>query len=175
MPMDTTLTWVRSILTGTPERWLRLATDLPPELLTRRPAPEEWSAAECLYHLIDVEAVYYSRLQAFQAGQDFPAFDPDAQGSHIDPGRPLMDVAEMFARQRIRPLEMLEHLSPQDFQRQVRHQELGPVRLVEMLNAWAAHDLNHTLQAEKALMQPFLLGCGPWLSYFEPHFICPGR
>lgn len=173
--MNNTLVWVRSILCGTPERWLRLAVDLPEELQTRRPALQAWSPAECLYHLIDVEAVYCSRLQAFQAGQDFPAFDPDAQGSHIDPGRPLMAVAETFARQRMRSLEMLEHLTPQDFQRQVRHQELGPVRLVEMLNAWAAHDLNHTLQAEQALMQPFILACGPWQTYFSQQFIHPDR
>jgi hypothetical protein len=26
----------------------------------------------------------------------------------------------------------------------------------------AAHDLNHTVQAERALMQPFIAGSGPW-------------
>lgn len=173
--MDTTLAWVRSILTGTPERWLRLAADLPLELQTCRPAPGEWSAAECLYHLIDVEAVFCTRLQAFQAGQDFPAFDPDSEGSHLDPNRPLTYVAEAFARQRMRSLELLDHITPQDFGRQAHHPELGPVRLAEMLNEWAAHDLNHTLQAEKALMQPFIQACGPWQSYFEQHFVRESR
>ena len=35
--------------------------------------------------------------------------------------------------------------------------------------SWAAHDLNHTIQAERALMQPFMLGCGPWRSFFRDH------
>jgi hypothetical protein len=38
-----------------------------------------------------------------------------------------------------------------------------------MLHTWAAHDLNHTIQAERALMQPFMLGCGPWRSFFQDH------
>jgi hypothetical protein len=40
-----------------------------------------------------------------------------------------------------------------------------------MLSEWAAHDLNHTIQAERALMQPFLLECGPWIVYFQDHVI----
>ena len=55
--------------------------------------------------------------------------------------------------------------------RRVRHQELGPVTLREMLSEWAAHDLNHTVQAERALIQPFLLECGPWIAYFKDHLI----
>lgn len=31
---------------------------------------------------------------------------------------------------------------------------------------WPAHDLNHTIQAERSLMQPFIRGCGPWRKYF---------
>ena len=48
---------------------------------------------------------------------------------------------------------------------------LGSVTLAEMLHTWAAHDLNHTVQAERALMQPFLLGCGPWRTFFRDHEI----
>jgi hypothetical protein len=29
--------------------------------------------------------------------------------------------------------------------------------------------LNHTIQAERALMQPFMLGCGPWRPFFRDH------
>ena len=41
---------------------------------------------------------------------------------------------------------------------QARHQELGPVTLEQLLHEWAAHDLMHTVQAERALMQPFIEG-----------------
>jgi len=38
-----------------------------------------------------------------------------------------------------------------------------------MLNEWAAHDLMHTVQAERALMQPFIPGSGAWRVYFREH------
>ncbi|MBA2285220.1 MAG: hypothetical protein H0W02_07045 [Ktedonobacteraceae bacterium] len=41
--------------------------------------------------------------------------------------------------------------------------------LGELLHEWAAHDLMHTVQAERALMQPFILACGPWRSYLSDH------
>src|SRR5260221_14319361 len=38
-----------------------------------------------------------------------------------------------------------------------------------LVHEWAAHDLMHTVQAERALMQPFVVGSGPWRSYFADH------
>lgn len=169
--MDDVLPLVRAVLSGTPDRWLKLAETLPAELLGRQPAPREWSALECLVHLIDVEPIFFSRVQAFLAGQDFPAFNPDEQGSHPEPGQPLTQFAAEFAHLRSRSLKLLLQVTPDDFTRQVRHEELGPVRLVEMLNEWAAHDLMHTVQAERALMQPFIQACGPWLAYFMDHMV----
>ena len=55
--------------------------------------------------------------------------------------------------------------------RKSRHQDLGPVTLEEMLNEWPAHDFNHTVQAERALMQPYIKGCGPWKEFFLDHYI----
>jgi hypothetical protein len=31
----------------------------------------------------------------------------------------------------------------------------------------------HTVQAERALMQPFIQGCGPWQVYFTDHLPRP--
>lgn len=47
----------------------------------------------------------------------------------------------------------------------------GPnrVTLREMLNEWAGHDLMHTVQAELAVMQPFITASGPWRGYFADH------
>jgi hypothetical protein len=57
----------------------------------------------------------------------------------------------------------------------VQHPALGTVTLAQMLHTWAAHDLNHTIQAERALMQPFMLGCGPWRSFFKDHEIAAAK
>jgi hypothetical protein len=36
-----------------------------------------------------------------------------------------------------------------------------------------SHDLNHTVQAERALIQPFVGGSGPWQAYFADHAATP--
>jgi hypothetical protein len=168
--MDNLLLRVRSILTITIDRWNNLAASVPADLLAEKPAPGEWSAIECMQHLIDTEGVFQTRLSAFRAGRDFPGFNPDAQGSKVEDPTPETLVKE-FTRRRQESLRLLEGISPAEFQLSAGHAELGPVTLEQMINEWAAHDLNHTVQAERALMQPFLRDCGPWQKYFTDHLV----
>ena len=168
--MDDLLTSARAVLSATPPRWASLAQTIPSGLLTLAPAPGEWSALECLQHLIDTEPVFQFRIGAFLAGQDFPDFDPDSQGKKPDPRRRPAELAAEYARLRAASLEALERLTPDDLARQAVHQELGRVTLSEMVHEWAAHDLMHTVQAERALMQPFIRGSGPWKTYFRDHY-----
>jgi hypothetical protein len=46
---------VLMVLSTTAERWERLAESLPVDLLQRSPAAGEWSAVECLQHLVNTE------------------------------------------------------------------------------------------------------------------------
>jgi len=169
--MENTLSLVRAVLAGTPDRWLKLAETLPAGLLTRQPAAGEWSAMQCLGHLLDTEPIFAARVQAFLGGYDFPAFNPDTGGTPLDASQPLSQAAAEFAHRRARSLKLFNQITPDDFQRLVHHEERGPVRLMEMLNEWAAHDLMHTVQAEQALMQPFIQACGPWQVYFVNHAV----
>ncbi|MDQ4077084.1 MAG: DinB family protein [Chloroflexota bacterium] len=169
--MDNILPGARSVLATTPTRWLSLAQALSTDLLSQPPAPEQWSPLECLQHLVDTEQVFHFRVQAFLAGQDFPAFDPISQGTKLNAYQSAIDLAEEFARLRRDGLALLAQIEPSDLQRQVRHEELGLVTLGEMVHEWAAHDLNHTVQAERAMMQPFIEGCGPWQVYFAEHLV----
>lgn len=162
------LDWVTSVLKTTPPRWTGLAQALPEELARRPPLPGEWSALECLQHLVDTERVFQYRVEAFLAGRDFVAFNPDEEGSR--PGeKTLAGLAGELDRLRESSLASLAALQPGDLDRRVRHQELGIVSLDEMLHEWAAHDLMHTVQAERALMQPFIRCSGPWQPYFAAH------
>ncbi len=167
--MNDVLTSASAVLSATPARWASLAQAVPADLLSLPPAPGEWSALECLQHLVDTEPVFQFRVDAFLAGRDFPAFDPDSQGTKPDAGRTPADLAAEYARLRAASLGALARLTPDDLGRQSTHQELGRVTLSEMVHEWAAHDLMHTVQAERALMQPFIRGCGPWLKYFSDH------
>ena len=167
--MNDVLTSASAVLSATPARWASLAQAVAADLLTLPPVPGQWSALECLQHLVDTEPVFQFRIGAFLAGQDFPAVDPDSQGTRPDVRRAPADLAADFTRLRAASLDALARLTPGDLDRQAVHQELGRVTLSEMVHEWAAHDLMHTVQAERALMQPFIRACGPWLNYFTDH------
>jgi hypothetical protein len=87
----------------------------------------------------------------------------------VDGAADALTLAHAFGRLRQQSLALLAQLTPVDLSRTARHQELGPVTLDQLLHEWAAHDLMHTVQAERALMQPFIEGCEPWLPYFADH------
>lgn len=171
--MDNLLTAIDPLLSATAERWMGLAVAYPVELLAGAPATGEWSALECLQHIIDTEKVLQFRVRAFLEGRDFPAFNPDEQGTPLGTAVPL-EMARRFAQMRRESLDLLADLKESDLQRSARHAELGMVTLGEMLHEWVAHDLNHTIQAERALMQPFIRDCGPWKIYFSDHLIDKG-
>jgi hypothetical protein len=107
-------------------------------------------------------------VKALLAGENFVGFDPDKQGTHYtaqDPKR----LSEEFAQLRKKSLIELDKVTLHDLSRSARHGELGIVTLEELLHEWAAHDLMHTVQAERAILQPLILGSGPWRPYFIDH------
>jgi hypothetical protein len=169
--MNTLVEQVKAVLSTTPERWQRLVSALPIDLLERPPAAGEWSALNCLQHLLDAERTLFPvRVRAFLAGQDFNDFDPQRGVAGPDVQTPEL-LAAAFAQSRQENLVLLSRVKDDDLGRTVQHPKLGTVTLAEMLHTWAAHDLNHTVQAERALIQPFMLGCGPWRPFFRDHEI----
>jgi hypothetical protein len=78
-------------------------------------------------------------------------------------------LAREFEGMRHESLRLFRRLTTADLERTARHPELGRVTLGELIHEWAGHDLMHTVQAERAMMQPFIQGCGPWTSYFSDH------
>ncbi len=169
--MENILNWARAVFITTPLRWESMAHTLPVELLSRPPAAGEWSALDCLQHLLDTEVIFNTRVKCFLAGQDFPAFDPDKEGTRLGSTPSPLEMTARFTRLRQYSLDSLETITADDLKRRARHAELGMVALDEMVHEWAAHDLNHTVQAERAVMQPFILGSGPWQIYFQDHTV----
>ena len=78
--MSDALARIRATLAITPQRWVQLALSVPDDHFRERPAPGEWSALECLRHLIDTErGPFPERLEALRDGRDIPAIDQDAR------------------------------------------------------------------------------------------------
>jgi hypothetical protein len=53
------MTDVKAVLYSTPLRWNTLAQTFPQDLLRRQPKSGEWSALECLQHLIDLDRMLF--------------------------------------------------------------------------------------------------------------------
>jgi uncharacterized damage-inducible protein DinB len=169
--LNTLFERVQAVLSTTPERWHRLVSILPNDLLAHSPIAGEWSALNCLQHLLDAELMVFPvRFRAFLTGQDFVDFNPNEPHTDHHSLTPEQ-LAAAFARSRQESLVLLQQVTDDDLGRTAQHPKLGTVTLAELLHTWAAHDLNHTIQAERALMQPFMLGCGPWRSFFRDHEI----
>ncbi len=152
-------------------RWQSLATGLDRDLLARVPELGEWSALECLNHSVDTEAaVFATRLRVILGGGgSFPDFDPDAHPSNVnETGDPAALAAE-HARQRAATLALLATVTESDLDRTGLHGTLGEVTARELLNEWAGHDTMHVVQAERAIMQAFIEGAGPWRRFFWDH------
>jgi hypothetical protein len=159
------------------ERWRALATGLDRELLARVPAPGEWSALQCLGHAADTEAaVFAARVRAIKEGRaELVSYDPDVESTPITSDTDPRALAERHAALRRESLALLATVTQEDLDRTSRHQELGQVSLRELLNEWASHDLMHIVQAERAVMQPFIPGSGPWRHYFVDHDVEASR
>ena len=168
--MSDLLAQVRSMLQSSPDRWAAIAR-AEASLLARQPEPGEWSAIQALQHVVDTEAgVFRARVLAIRDGAaSFPGFNPDAEG-HVDhPEGPAADLAARLAPLRAESLAILDTVTADDLRKTSRHAELGVVTMAELLNEWAAHDTMHIVQAERALMQAFIPGSGPWRGYFVDH------
>jgi hypothetical protein len=158
-----------SVLATTVDRWAAFAR-IDDDLLARSPAPGQWSAIQCLQHVVDTEAVVFrARVLAILAGRDFEGFDPDVQG-HVDRiSSSAANLAGQLAQLREASLETLAGLAVEDLPRTARHADLGVVTLGQLLAEWAAHDTMHMVQAERAVMQAFIPGSGPWRPFFADH------
>src|SRR5260370_29797567 len=122
------LSQIRSVLTTTPARWEQLTGTLPADLLGRTPVEGEWSATDCLKHLLDTERfVFPVRVHAFMQGQErFATFDPDAQPAPAEPP----SAAEMevsFAQARTQNLALLARIAATDHRHSSGHGELESV------------------------------------------------
>ena len=163
---------VLPVLETTPPRWLQFASRLSPELFQRKPAPIEWSAYDCLRHIVDTErSVFPARVGYLLRGEDFPAYHPGEEAKEPAENPTPFELAREFIRLRAESIALLSKIEAGDLRRAARHQELGMVTFGEMIHQWAGHDLMHTVQGERAILQPFIDGCGPWKRYFSDHAV----
>ena len=129
---------------------LRGATD---EELDRDPGDGEWTARQVAHHLADSEATAYVRLRKLIAedqplihGYDEPEY---ARRLHYD--RPIAPSLEVLRAVREASLQLLESLTPDEWERTGTHSESGPYSVDGWLRVYAAHSHEHADQIRRAL------------------------
>ncbi|MDX9992312.1 MAG: DinB family protein [Anaerolineales bacterium] len=128
-----------------------LTMTTPLDAWTVRPAPGEWALTEILCHLRDVEReVNLPRFQAalkdenaFVAGQDTDPWAEQRDYIHQDGLQAFAD----YAAARLELIALLKTLTPEQWNRKVRHTIFGPTRLNELAGFMLEHDQSHVRQA----------------------------
>lgn len=122
--------------------------------LARRPARREWSATEVLGHLLDAEVTLGFRIRklAAEPGAAIVAWDQEKWTDGLRHRRgDARTLLAAYAALRAANLEQVRRLSPAQRGAAGRHPEYGRIRVREMLDHWAEHDLNHLAQIRAAL------------------------
>ncbi len=125
-----------------------LLDEVKPHQWNLRPDPEEWSILQILCHLWTTEtAVHQSRLRTILE-QDDPFLAASAPpGPHIPPCHDDgVEVMRRFQADREVAMQLLDALSPADWQRKARHSIFGLTNLLEMAHFTAQHDRLHITQ-----------------------------
>ena len=135
-------------LWGTParqEEMLRNVMSNPEVLIDTR--PEKWSVQEQAGHLLDLEPLWMARVEDFLTGRGtLAAADLGNRKTHEADhnARPLAEILTGFRTARLRLVERLGTLEPEDFARTSLHPRLKqPMRLVDHLHFVAEHDDHH--------------------------------
>jgi hypothetical protein len=122
--------------------------------LRRRPARGEWSATEVLGHLLDAEVTIAFRMRklAAEPGSVIVAWDQDQWTGALRHRRgDARGMLAAFTALRAANVEQARRLSPAQRRQVGRHPEYGRIRITQMLEHWAEHDLNHIEQIRGAL------------------------
>jgi hypothetical protein len=119
----------------------------------RRGTDDEWTARMVVHHLADSEATAYVRLRRLIAEDDATIVGYDeaefARRLHYD--RPVAASLAVVAAVRAASLELLERLTPEEWDRSGTHSESGPYSVDDWLGIYAAHPHDHAEQIRRCL------------------------
>jgi hypothetical protein len=147
---------VIAALERNPALILPLVREMPPALLKRRPTPGAWSAHEIACHLADAQPIFFERLDLMLRDKH-PRIKPFQPDSDQEDGALLKvdldEALDRFVHDRIRLVERLKKLAPEDWQRTAEHPEYSHYSVFIMFRHMALHDLMHAYSIEELLLK----------------------
>lgn len=161
-PVFTTPTALDAVLRSTPAALSGLLSPLPAPDWAGSPRSGEWSPAETLCHLRDVEIeVNLPRLRAileqdnpFIAGQVTDVWASERDYASQDG----VSALNTFTAARLQTLGLLAELPAESWLRPARHAIFGPTTLQELVGFMAEHDRVHVQQVWESLPKGIIIG-----------------
>lgn len=131
----------------------RRAEECPAEALRRKPAEEEFSFLENVWHLADLEREGFGARIRRLRSEESPQL-PDFDGGGIARARDYnrLDLARglsAFAGSRRENLAALRSLGPADWDRTGSQEGVGPIRLRDVPRMMRDHDASHRKEIEE--------------------------
>jgi hypothetical protein len=120
--------------------------------LDRRPAPGKWTAREIVHHLADSEmtsAIRLRRLIAEDAAY-IQGYDQEQFARVLFYDRPIAASMAAFQAARASTVEILDRLTPDQWNRAGTHSETGPYSVDRWLEIYASHAHDHAAQIRRA-------------------------
>src|SRR5687768_12934711 len=123
-----------------------------PEELDGRPAPGRWTVREIVHHLADSEMTAAIRIRRLLAEErpEIKGYDQDEFARRLHYDRPHEISLELFKYVRDATAELLERMSPSDWQREGTHSEVGRYTPDTWLKIYGQHAHKHALQIRAA-------------------------
>jgi uncharacterized damage-inducible protein DinB len=141
-------------LAAAPGALARAVRRAPAPRLARRPARGEWSATEVLGHLLDAEVTLGFRIRklAAEPGAVIVPWDQERWTDGLRHRRAeARRLLAAYAALRAANVDQVRRMSPRQRQAVGRHPEYGRLRVQQILDHWAEHDLAHLEQIRAAL------------------------
>jgi len=115
-----------------------------------KPTPEEWSANDCVGHLIEAERRGFAgRIRRILAEDGVAEPEWDQAGvaaARRDWERPVASIIEEFRAVRDDSIQLVVGLAADDLGRSAIHSSVGRLTVSNLLNEWVFHDRNHIRQ-----------------------------
>ncbi len=142
-------------LERTPSDLARLVRGHTEAVLSRRPAPDAWSAKEVVCHLRDAEEHLSGWIRMILAMDDpvlVQTGTADRWAEERQYARHHVGAAwDAFGRRRDETLDVLRGLSAEAWERAGRHERRGRMTVDDLVALMAWHDDNHLDQVKRAL------------------------
>ncbi len=146
----------KDVLKRTPATLNSLLLQLPDEWVFSNEGTDKWTPFDIVGHVIHAEETnWIPRAKVILKHGESGVFEPFDRFAMFEKsrGKALSDLLIMFERLRGESLKQLEemNLTPDMFEKQGNHPELGEITLGQLLSTWVVHDLSHVRQIVRVM------------------------